>query len=176
PITDSLAFEALAGLAESIELAYMGSDLYVKTLEARKRMSYASMISGITLANAGLGLVHGLASTIGGYFNIPHGVVCGTLMGAASRATIRRLLKENPQSISLTKYANVGMLFSSEIGKSNEFYCLALCDKIDELLKKWTCLNLEALVLQKMILCALQVTQAIKTILCNIQKMKLLKY
>ncbi len=135
-ITDALAFEALAGLVGAVEQAHHGSDVYVKALEARKKMSYASMISGITLANAGLGLVHGLASTIGGYFDIPHGVVCGTLMGAATRTTINRLLNESPQNIALTKYANVGMLFSSEIGKSNEFYCLALCDRIDELLEK----------------------------------------
>ncbi len=136
PMTDALAFEALVGLAGAIEMAHKGSDHYVKKLEARKKMSYASMTSGITLANAGLGLVHGLASTIGGYFDIPHGIVCGTLMGTATRLTIKRLLNESPQNIALTKYANVGMLFSSDIGKSNEFYCTVLCDKIDELLEK----------------------------------------
>ena len=137
PITDSLAFKALTGLVESIELVYEGSGNYVKMLEARKKMSYASMISGITLANAGLGLVHGFASAIGGRFDIPHGVVCGTLMGEACKITIERLLKDDPQNEALRKYAKVGSLFASESKQSIEFYCEILCEKVDELTQKF---------------------------------------
>jgi len=136
PITDALAIKAIEGLVESIELAYEGSDNYVKMLDARKNMSYASMISGITLSNAGLGLVHGLASTIGGYFDIPHGIVCGTLMGEACKVTIERLLKEDSQNIALKKYASVGRLFTSDSDQNIEYYCRILCDKINELLDK----------------------------------------
>jgi len=47
---------------------------------ARKNMLQASIASGITLANSGLGAVHGFASGIGGMFDIPHGLICAILL------------------------------------------------------------------------------------------------
>lgn len=49
-------------------------------LTLRKVMIESSLYSGITLANSGLGAVHGLASGIGGMFNIPHGLICAILL------------------------------------------------------------------------------------------------
>lgn len=48
----------------------------LKNLDNRTVMAYGSMISGIALANSGLGAVHGFASSVGGKFDIPHGQIC----------------------------------------------------------------------------------------------------
>lgn len=125
--TDSLALKGLAciksGLKKSVE---NGLDV-----NARAEMSYAALISGITLANAGLGTVHGFASSIGGFFDIPHGTVCGTLMGGTNRKTIERIKSKKEGEYALEKYAQVGKLFAGHHSESHEFYIDYLLDLID---------------------------------------------
>jgi alcohol dehydrogenase len=75
-------------------------------------MAYASLLSGITLAQVGLGSVHGLASPLGAYFPIPHGVVCGTLVSAATEVNIKALQEREPGNSALAKYAQVGRLLT----------------------------------------------------------------
>ena len=58
-------------------------------------MSFAALTSGICLANAGLGVVHGFASSIGGMYEIPHGIICGTLMADSNEMNIRKLRKQD---------------------------------------------------------------------------------
>jgi alcohol dehydrogenase class IV len=117
-MTDLYAFEGIKHSKAGLKRAYDdGNDL-----EARSSLAYASMLSGITLTNAGLGTVHGFASSIGAYFHIPHGVVCGTLMAVCNEFTINKLRKEDSSNIALFKYAEVGKLFSKMKRKSNNFY------------------------------------------------------
>ncbi len=126
PLTDALAFSGLQSASRSLEKAVQ--DGY--NLEARTDMAYASMISGITLANAGLGLVHGFASSIGGLFPIPHGVVCGTLMAPCMELTIRRMIRENKDHPAISKFAGTGKLFAPESGKNDFYYCEYLIEKL----------------------------------------------
>jgi alcohol dehydrogenase class IV len=51
-------------------------------LPARGDAAYGALISGITLANAGLGAAHGFASGLGGMFDIPHGLICALFLPA----------------------------------------------------------------------------------------------
>jgi alcohol dehydrogenase class IV len=106
-ITDTLALEGISKLMSSIEKAVNNGD----DLEARSNMSYAALLSGITLANAGLGVVHGFAQPLGSLFSMPHGMVCGTLMGAVNRISVERLRSENNRHV-LEKYAKVAQLIS----------------------------------------------------------------
>ena len=76
PLTDAIAFSGLQHIIPNL-LPACGEG--AGDVAVREAMAYGSLCSGIALANAGLGIVHGLASPIGGYFPIPHGVVCGTL-------------------------------------------------------------------------------------------------
>lgn len=95
PITDALAFSALEKALTSFPFAVADGSSNIK---ARADLAYGALISGITLANAGLGIVHGFASPIGGFFDIPHGVVCGTLLPIATKINIERLQeKDGPE-------------------------------------------------------------------------------
>lgn len=116
--TDGLAWEGLKALKSSLVQCYNnGQDIV-----ARTGMSFAALTSGICLANAGLGVVHGFASSIGGLFNVPHGVVCGTLMAPANALTVRELRKRNSNQEALNKYVSLGRLFLDEEGKSDDYY------------------------------------------------------
>ena len=136
PMTDSLALKALKYAGESLVPAATdkGDDP-----EVRAGMAYASLISGITLANAGLGIVHGLASAVGGYFDIPHGIVCGTLLSEATKLNIK-LLRKNNNYFYLKKYAKAGAVLSGESGidfnsqKNINHYS----DLLVETLEDWT--------------------------------------
>ena len=101
---------------------------------ARSSMAYAALLSGITLAQVGLGSVHGLASPIGAFFPVPHGVVCGTLVAAATEINIRALEQRAPAHKALGKYAQVGRLFSGKQGLADHAARLALVDT----LVQWT--------------------------------------
>ena len=119
-LTDAWAWEGLKAVHRSLERAvYQGNDL-----EARTDMSLAALLSGIVLANAGLGLVHGFASSIGGLIDMPHGQVCGTLMAAVHGSNIKALQVNDPKSVVLNKYVKVGVLFSGETlqEQSDDYY------------------------------------------------------
>ncbi|MBN1767455.1 MAG: iron-containing alcohol dehydrogenase [Prolixibacteraceae bacterium] len=105
PISDALALDGLKMLIGSLEKAVANGD----DIEARSKLSYAAFLSGITLANAGLGVVHGFAQPLGSLFPIPHGVVCALLTGSANRMSVEKLRTENKHT-SLKKYAIVGRL------------------------------------------------------------------
>ena len=99
-------------------------------------MSYAALLSGITLANAGLGIVHGLASPMGGYTEIPHGVACGTIVAIATQLTINNRLRRDPDKNQayLEKYAKIGRLLANDKCGRTE----ACCDFLIEKLQEWT--------------------------------------
>lgn len=116
--TDALALEGLKAIKLSLVRAFNdGQDI-----EARTGMSFAALTSGICLANAGLGVVHGFASSAGGMFTIPHGVLCGTLMAKANEVNVRELRKKTGDQTALNKYAILGRLFLDEQGKSSGYY------------------------------------------------------
>jgi len=93
-------------------------------------MAYAAYLSGAALAGAGLGVVHGLASPLGALRNIPHGVVCGTLLPAACEVVVNRLLKSEGESRGLAKYSQAAMVFTGSDHGSAEYNCRALVDEL----------------------------------------------
>lgn len=75
----------------------------------------AASLSGITLANAGLGAVHGLAGPTGAFFEAPHGAVCALLLAPITQANIDALQQSNEPHAkpTLAKYADIAILFGS---------------------------------------------------------------
>ena len=127
--TDALALEGLREIKVSLKRTYIdGSDG-----EARSGMSFSALTSGICLANAGLGAVHGFASSIGGMYDIPHGLICGTFMAKSNEINIRALRKTGKNPGALKKYASLGKLFIGEDGKTEDFYIDAFTDYLNQL-------------------------------------------
>jgi alcohol dehydrogenase class IV len=85
PLTDGVCREGLTRAARSLARAYrVGSDL-----AAREDMALAALFSGIALANARLGTVHGFASVLGGATGHPHGALCARLLPFVMEANIQ---------------------------------------------------------------------------------------
>jgi alcohol dehydrogenase class IV len=108
PFTDALAMSGLAAARDGLLQWYEQGP---RAAEGRARMAYAALLSGITLAQVGLGSVHGLASPLGAFFPIPHGVVCGSLVAEATRTNIDVMEARDPDNPALVKYAQAGRLF-----------------------------------------------------------------
>ncbi len=108
PFTDALALSGLAAARDGLLQWYEQGP---RAAEGRAKMAYAALLSGITLAQVGLGSVHGLASPLGAFFPIPHGVVCGTLVAEATRMNIDVMEQRDPDNPALSKYAQAGRLF-----------------------------------------------------------------
>lgn len=133
PFTDGLAFSGLQAFREGFFAAWEGGS-GESADRGRAAMAYAALISGITLAQVGLGSVHGLAQPLGSLFPIPHGVACGTTVAAATAMNIRALRERAPDSPALKKYADVGRLFSESAEMKDE----AACDALVDALVTWT--------------------------------------
>jgi alcohol dehydrogenase len=108
PFTDALAWSGMAAFRDGFWPAWEAG--HPDAAAGRARIAHASLMSGITLAQAGLGSVHGLASPLGAFFPIPHGVVCGTLVAEATAVNIGALQARASESPALAKYHRVAEL------------------------------------------------------------------
>jgi alcohol dehydrogenase class IV len=50
---------------------------------AREAMSHAALMSGLALANSGLGFAHGVAAALGVHTKVPHGLACAVMLPVA---------------------------------------------------------------------------------------------
>lgn len=116
-MTDALALSGIRALRDSLPALYADAG----DTEAQEKLAYASLMSGICLAQTGLGSVHGLASPLGAFFPIPHGVVCGTLVAEATQMNIELMLAREQLNPALEKYAVLGdVLLDSQYTNRHE--------------------------------------------------------
>lgn len=112
PLTDSLCVEGISRVARALGRAFRdGSDR-----DARREMSLASLFGGLALANAGLGVVHGFAAPLGGFWPAPHGALCAALLPYGMAANLRALRARAPQHPALERYAAVARLLTGRDG------------------------------------------------------------
>jgi alcohol dehydrogenase class IV len=76
PFVQSIVEGAIGPMISALE--GLPGDPSNETLRARA--SYGAMISGMSLANAGLGAAHGFAAAVGGLFGVPHGLACAVFL------------------------------------------------------------------------------------------------
>lgn len=81
PIPQALCLQGLKAAVPALPLAVRDG----QHREAREAMSHAALLSGIALANSGLGLAHGVAAALGITCRIPHGLACAVMLPVALR-------------------------------------------------------------------------------------------
>jgi len=130
PITDALAWQGMTHFKTAIEAIH--SDEIAIKQQGYGSLMLASSLSGITLANAGLGAVHGLAGPIGAFFEAPHGAVCANLLAPITEQNILTLQAQQTEfaSATLDKYQQVAQLLtgSDELTQLMH-YLKRLCDQ-----------------------------------------------
>ena len=76
PISDAMGIAAIKMISDNIRLAVANGN----NKEARTNMAIASTIAGVAFMNGGLGVVHGIAQTIGAVAHVAHGVANSLLL------------------------------------------------------------------------------------------------
>ena len=87
PLTDALCRQGIPLSVAALPAALRDP----LDLSARSDLALASLLSGMALANARLGAVHGLAAPLGGMVPCPHGAVCARLLVPAWKANAAAL-------------------------------------------------------------------------------------
>ena len=81
PYSDGIALQTIELVMKNLLTAYKDGS----NLEARANMLLASHIVGVGFSHTGLGLVHGIGHSLGGHFNVPHGVALCTVLDQVLR-------------------------------------------------------------------------------------------
>lgn len=129
PMTDQFAKEGLRCASRSLRKAYQDGQNH----PARRDMAWASLLGGLSLANAGLGAVHGFAGPLGGMYDAPHGAVCGRLLPFVTAMNIRALRTFEPESDKLQRYKEIAEILTGNPKATIEDGVLWLKELIKEL-------------------------------------------
>lgn len=110
PMTDMFCLEGIRRASRSLRRAFEEPH----DREARADMSFASLLGGLALANAGLGVVHGFAAPVGGMFPAPHGAVCAALLPDGMAMNLKALRERAPDHKALARYQQVAAILTGD--------------------------------------------------------------
>jgi alcohol dehydrogenase class IV len=116
PMTDSFCRTGICFAAQALPGAFRdGQDL-----QAREQMALASLMSGMALANAGLGAVHGFAGPFGGMYPAPHGAICAAILPHAMRVNLEALRSRGGEPDLIDRFDELGGLLTGQPGATAE--------------------------------------------------------
>ncbi len=110
PISDALCCEGITRAGISLQTAAEQPD----DLDARTDMSLTALLSGMALANAKLGAVHGFAGVIGGITDAPHGAICASLLSPVMKANIEALRSYAPDHQAVDRYQEIAVMLTGD--------------------------------------------------------------
>ncbi len=110
PMTDALCRDGIGRVARALPRAVAAPG----DLAARADLALGALYSGMALANAGLGAVHGLAGPLGGMFAAPHGAVCAALLAPVLKANLAALRARAPSHPALARLADVARMLTGD--------------------------------------------------------------
>jgi len=129
--TDQFCREGLGRVAQSLTKAYRQGHDHA----ARESMSFASLLSGLALANAGLGVVHGFAAPLGGMLHdAPHGGLCAAILPHAMAVNIRALRHRGNNHPALERYREAARILTGDPHAEAEYgaaWVSVLCTRMD---------------------------------------------
>jgi len=108
PLTDGICREGMVRVGRSLRTAYHDPS----DTAAREDMALAALMSGLGLANAKLGAVHGLAGPLGGLVSAPHGALCARMLAPVTRVNLAALRARASESEALMKYRQAAQLLT----------------------------------------------------------------
>ncbi|MHC5054580.1 MAG: iron-containing alcohol dehydrogenase [Planctomycetota bacterium] len=85
PLTEALSLQAVSHIARGLVRAFEEPE----DVEAREACAWGSLLAGMALADARLGVAHGLAHPLGVRWGLPHGLVCAVLLPPSIRLNAR---------------------------------------------------------------------------------------
>jgi alcohol dehydrogenase class IV len=101
PVTEALCREGLKLALPHLPRACRdGTDR-----PAREAMAVAALLSGVTLANSGLGMAHGVAAALGAIRDVPHGLACAVMLPVAMQVN---------RSVAEEKLAVIGTILEGD--------------------------------------------------------------
>lgn len=123
PVTDALCQSNIQPAATALHRLMQNEDP-----QARDVLAKASYLSGIALANSGLGIVHGLASVIGGR-GAAHGAICGRLLASGLEVNRAALIRQSEDD---TRINDVERWLATGFGLPDESGLAALRRFVDD--------------------------------------------
>lgn len=124
PIPQALAVQglrlAVPAIAEAVENP--------TSRPAREAMSHAALLSGMALANSGLGMAHGVAAALGIHCRVPHGLACAALLPTALKVNREARLEE------MARLAH--LLYGARFRNAPEAAADALIENIETLCRR----------------------------------------